>query len=107
MKELSVTSFTELHSFFLPMCPGLLTRHAGFMGNELVTLSNELAGAVERAAGGVVAVFARPHIGSSGVIWRQNLILTSSAAAIMERTLRSWKPIPAARNRSNSSTTPR
>jgi len=48
------------------------------MGNELVTLSNELAGAVERAAGGVVAVFARPHIGSSGVIWRQNLILTSS-----------------------------
>jgi S1-C subfamily serine protease len=48
------------------------------MGNELVNLSNELAGAVERAAAGVVAVFARPHIGSSGVVWRQNLILTSS-----------------------------
>ena len=57
---------------------GLLTRHAGFMGNELVNLSNELASAVERVAGGVVAVFARPHIGSSGVVWRQNLILTSS-----------------------------
>ncbi len=60
------------------MYPGLPIRHAGFMGNELVNLSNELAGAVERAAAGVVAVFARPHIGSSGVIWRQNLILTSS-----------------------------
>jgi S1-C subfamily serine protease len=60
------------------MCLGLLTRHAGFMGNELVNLSNELAGAVERVAAGVVAVFARPHIGSSGVVWRQNLILTSS-----------------------------
>ncbi len=48
------------------------------MGNELVNLSNELAGAVERAAAGVVAVFARPRIGSSGVVWRQNLILTSS-----------------------------
>src|SRR5713101_4142482 len=48
------------------------------MGNELVNLSNELAGAVERVAAGVVAVFARPRIGSSGVIWRQNLILTSS-----------------------------
>jgi S1-C subfamily serine protease len=48
------------------------------MGNELVNLSNELVGAVEHVAAGVVAVFARPHIGSSGVIWRQNLILTSS-----------------------------
>src|SRR5260370_6362406 len=78
VKELSVTSFTELHSFFLPMYPGLPILHAGFMGNELVNLSNELASAVERAAAGVVAVFARPHIGSSCVIWRQNLILTSS-----------------------------
>src|SRR5258706_16101941 len=57
---------------------GLLTRHAGFMGNELVNLSNELASAVERVAAGVVAVFARPRIGSSGIVWRQNLILTSS-----------------------------
>ena len=62
--ELAVTSFTDSHSFFLPMWLGLLTRHAGFMGNELVNLSNELASAVERVAGGVVAVFARPHIGS-------------------------------------------
>jgi S1-C subfamily serine protease len=53
-------------------------RHAGFMANELVNLSSELANAVERVAAGVVAVGARPRIGSSGVVWRQNLILTSS-----------------------------
>ena len=48
------------------------------MGNELVNLSNELASAVDRVAAGVVAVFARPRIGSSGIVWRKNLILTSS-----------------------------
>jgi S1-C subfamily serine protease len=48
------------------------------MGNELENLSNELASAVDRVAAGVVAVFARPRIGSSGIVWRQNLILTSS-----------------------------
>ncbi len=48
------------------------------MATDLVNLSNELAGAVERAAAGVVAVQARPRINSSGIVWRQNLILTSS-----------------------------
>jgi S1-C subfamily serine protease len=48
------------------------------MATDLVNLSNELAGAVDRAAAGVVAVQARPRINSSGVIWRQNLILTAS-----------------------------
>jgi S1-C subfamily serine protease len=52
--------------------------HAGFMATDLVNLSNELAGAVERAAAAVVAVHARPRINSSGIVWRQNLILTSS-----------------------------
>ncbi len=75
---MTVTPFTDPHSFFLPMHYNPLARHAGYMGNELVNLSNELASAVERVAAGVVAVFARPRIGSSGVVWRQNLILTSS-----------------------------
>jgi S1-C subfamily serine protease len=48
------------------------------MASDLVNLSNELAGAVERAAAGVVAVHARPRINSSGILWRKNLILTSS-----------------------------
>jgi S1-C subfamily serine protease len=52
--------------------------HPGCMASDLVNLSNELAGAVERAAAGVVAVHARPRINSSGILWRKNLILTSS-----------------------------
>jgi S1-C subfamily serine protease len=48
------------------------------MATELVNLSSALASAVERAASGVVAVQARPRLGTSGVIWRPNLIVTSS-----------------------------
>jgi S1-C subfamily serine protease len=48
------------------------------MASDLVNLSNELAGVVERTAAGVLAVHARPRINSSGILWRKNLILTSS-----------------------------
>ena len=48
------------------------------MASDLVNLSNQLAGAVERAASSLVAVHGRPRIGSSGIVWKQNLILTSS-----------------------------
>jgi serine protease Do len=48
------------------------------MATDFVNLSNQLAGAVEKASAGIVSVHARPRIGSSGVIWRQNFILTSS-----------------------------
>ena len=48
------------------------------MATNLVNLSNELAGTVERAAASIVAVHARRGIGSSGIVWRDNLILTSS-----------------------------
>lgn len=54
------------------------------MATDLVNLSNELASAVERAAVGVVAVHARPRINSSGIVWRQNLILTSSEGVRFE-----------------------
>lgn len=48
------------------------------MATDLMNLSNQLAGAVERAAASLVAVHGRPRIGSSGLVWRQNLILTAS-----------------------------
>ncbi len=48
------------------------------MASDLVNLSNELAGAVERAAASIVAIHGRRGIGSSGIVWRENLILTSS-----------------------------
>jgi S1-C subfamily serine protease len=47
------------------------------MENELVALSNELAGAVEQAGRAVVAVNARPRFASSGVLWRPGIIVTA------------------------------
>jgi S1-C subfamily serine protease len=48
------------------------------MATDLVNLSNTLAETVERASASVVAVHARRGVGSSGIAWRDNLILTSS-----------------------------
>ena len=60
--------------------PGAIVgEHAGIiMASELQNLSNELASTVERAAASIVAVHARRGVGSSGIAWRDNLILTSS-----------------------------
>jgi S1-C subfamily serine protease len=44
----------------------------------LVDLSNQLAGAVERGAGSIVAVHARPQLASTGVHWRSGLIVTTN-----------------------------
>lgn len=43
-----------------------------------VDLSNALAGAVERAAGSLFAVHGRPRLPSTGVLWREGLIVTAS-----------------------------
>jgi S1-C subfamily serine protease len=43
----------------------------------LLSLSNELAEAVERVAGAVVAVNARPRLASTGVHWRPGIIVTA------------------------------
>jgi len=47
------------------------------MDNALVALSNELANAVAEAGHSVVAVNARPRSASSGVHWRQDVIVTA------------------------------
>ena len=54
------------------------------MGNQdaeaagsLLALSNGLAGAVERAAGSLVAINARERIPSSGVLWRDGVVVTA------------------------------
>jgi serine protease DegQ len=44
----------------------------------LLDLSNELAGAVERASAAIVAINARHRIPSSGVLWRQGVIATAA-----------------------------
>lgn len=54
------------------------------MGSEtdatmLVRLSDDLAGAVERAAGGVVTVYARRRMPASGIVWSEaGLIVTAN-----------------------------
>ena len=47
------------------------------MGNALSALSNELAAAVERAGRAIVTVHARPRMPSSGVHWRQGVVVTA------------------------------
>jgi S1-C subfamily serine protease len=47
------------------------------MANELATLSQEVAAAVEAAAKHVVAIHARPRFSSSGVFWRPGVIVTA------------------------------
>lgn len=53
-------------------------------GSVLASLSNDLAGAVERAAGSVVAVYGRQRMPASGIVWSsQGLIV--SASHVVER----------------------
>jgi S1-C subfamily serine protease len=53
----------------------------------LLALSNDLAGAVERAGHAVVAVNARPRMPSSGVHWRQGVIVTADHTIKREEEL--------------------
>jgi serine protease Do len=83
--------------------------HAGIiMATELQSLSNELAETVERAAASIVAVHARRGIGSSGIAWRDNLILTSSEGIRAEDGIKLLLPdgrVAAARLRGRDSGT--
>jgi len=58
------------------------------MATDLVNLSNSLAETVERAAASIVAVHARRGIGSSGIAWGDNLILTSSEGVRAEEGIK-------------------
>jgi S1-C subfamily serine protease len=50
---------------------------AGETSGVLLSLSNDLAGAVERAGRATVAVNARQRVPSSGVQWRQGIVVTA------------------------------
>lgn len=54
-------------------------RDAGGMesANSLLELSNQLARAVEIGEQAVVAVHGRPHVPSSGVLWRPGIVVTT------------------------------
>jgi serine protease Do len=75
------------------MPAAIVREHAGIiMASELQNLSNELASTVERAAASIVAVHARRGIGSSGIAWRDNLILTSSEGVRAEEGIKLQLP---------------
>jgi S1-C subfamily serine protease len=57
------------------------------MENTMVSLSNELARLVERFQPDVVAVHARPHYPSSGVLWRPDLIVTADHSVRREEDI--------------------
>ena len=65
----------------------------------LIDLSNQLAGAVERGAESIVAVHARPQLASTGVHWRDGLVVTTNGTVRRDRditvTLPSGKRIEA------------
>lgn len=62
------------------------------MATDLVNLSSQLAGIVERAAAGIVAIHGRRGIGSSGIVWRDKLILTSNEGIRAEEGIKLLLP---------------
>jgi serine protease Do len=70
----------------------LRPHHAGVMATDLANLSSELAAATERAAASIVAVHGRRGIGSSGIAWRDNLIVTSSEGIRVEEGIKLLLP---------------
>lgn len=54
----------------------------------LLSLSNDLASAVEHAARAVVAVQARPRLPSSGIVWRSGIVVTADHTVRVEQEIR-------------------
>jgi S1-C subfamily serine protease len=57
------------------------------MANELAAFSNEVAAVVERAARSVAAVHAGSRWGSSGVLWRQGVLVTAEHSVRREEEI--------------------
>jgi len=62
------------------------------MENAMVSLSDELATLVERFQSDVVAVHARPHYPSSGVVWRPDIIVTADHTVRREEDIQVTLP---------------
>lgn len=58
----------------------------------LLTLSNELAAAVEHAGRAVFGVNARPRLGSTGVHWRPGLIVTADHTVHLDEDVSVTRP---------------
>ncbi len=53
------------------------SENPGESAGALLALSNDLAGAVERAGRAVVAIYARPRVPSSGILWRSDVVVAA------------------------------
>ncbi len=62
------------------------------MESSLVSISNEVAGLVERFQSQVVAVHARPHYPSSGILWRPGIIVTADHTVRREENIQLTLP---------------
>jgi S1-C subfamily serine protease len=60
--------------------------------DSLLTLSNELAAAVEHAGRSVFGIDARPRLGSAGVHWRPGLIVTADHTVEMDEEIMVTRP---------------
>lgn len=58
----------------------------------LLTLSNELAAAVEHAGRAVFGIKARPRLGSAGVHWRPGLIVTADHTVHVDEEITATRP---------------
>jgi hypothetical protein len=58
----------------------------------LLTLSNELAAAVEHAGRAVFGINARPRLGSAGVHWRPGLIVTADHTVHVDEEITVTRP---------------
>jgi len=62
------------------------------MENPLVTLSDEMAAAVERASRSVAAVHARPRVSSSGIVWKPGVVVTAEHTIRRDEEIRVTLP---------------
>jgi len=60
--------------------------------NALLSLSNDLAAAVEHASRAMVGVNARPRMGSSGVHWRSGLVVTANHTVQVDEDVTVTRP---------------
>src|SRR5260370_41765911 len=87
-----------------------LVHGGGEMSAELIELSNALAQATDNAAASVVAVHTEARDSSSGVIWRDGVIVTAEHSLRhheeIQTTLPNGRPPPATLARREPSTQP-
>jgi len=79
---------SNLQSLFLPMAAGPARSHVIRMANNLSNFSSEVTEAIAGASTSTVAVLARRRIGTSGVVWKKGMILTTNEGIRFEERIR-------------------